>query len=107
VGDDTLDRLLEQLRKARHVDALLRRVEVDRAVDRRGDQLLLRAAADAHRLLHPCHARPREAERDLGRRGLEVVEELARAVAHLCTVPHGPWPTTLPSPSSSRWGRTT
>ena len=42
VVDDALDRLLEELGEAGHVDALLRRVEVDRAVDRRGDQLLAR-----------------------------------------------------------------
>jgi len=51
VVDDALDRLLEQLGEAGHVDALLRRIEVDGAVDRRGDQLLPGAAADPHRLL--------------------------------------------------------
>ena len=31
--DDLLDRLLEELREARHVHALLRGVEIDRALD--------------------------------------------------------------------------
>jgi hypothetical protein len=54
---DLLDRLLEELWEARHVDALARVVEVDGAVDVRRDQLLLAAAADADRLLDPAHAR--------------------------------------------------
>ena len=58
VGDHALDRLLEQLREARHVDALLRRIEVDGAVDRGRDQLLVGAPADAHRLLHAGHSGP-------------------------------------------------
>ena len=49
--DDDLDRLLEELREARHVDALLVGREVDRAVDHRGHDGLGVAAADAHRLL--------------------------------------------------------
>ena len=51
VVDDVLDRLLEQLREARHVHALLRRVEIDGAVDRRRDQLLAAAVADPDGLL--------------------------------------------------------
>ena len=69
VLDDAFDRLLEQLGEARHVHALLRRIEVDGAVDRRRDQLLARAAPDAHRLLHAGDAGARKADRDLrGRR---------------------------------------
>ena len=90
VVDDPLDRLLEELGEARHVDALLRRVEVDRAVDRRGDQLLARAAADAHRLLHAGDAGAREAERHLRRRRPGVVEQLARGLRHADTLPHSP-----------------
>ena len=89
VVDDALDRLLEELGEARHVDALLRRVEVDGAVDRREDQLLACAAADANRLLDAGHAGARQAERHLGRRGLQIVEQLARQVAHPGTVSHG------------------
>ena len=55
VVDDALDRLLEELGEPRHVNALLRRIEIDRAVDRGGDQLLARAAADPDRLLHARH----------------------------------------------------
>ena len=50
--DDELDRLLEELGEARHVDALLVGCEVDRAVDDRRHDRLGVAAADAHRLLH-------------------------------------------------------
>ena len=42
---DVLDHLLEELREAGHVDALLRRVEVDGALDVGGDQLLARSRA--------------------------------------------------------------
>src|SRR6185503_7746826 len=69
---DALDRLLEELGEARHVDALLARVEVDRAVDRRGDELLAPAAPDADGLLDAGDADAREAERDLRRRRLQV-----------------------------------
>ena len=70
---DLLDRLLEQLRKARHVHALLRLLEVDGAVDLRGDQLLGVAVADPERFLKPADAGSRECERHLGRRCLQVV----------------------------------
>jgi len=49
--DDELDRLLEELGEARHVDALLVGCEVDRAVDHRRHHRRGVAAADAHRLL--------------------------------------------------------
>ena len=74
---DLVDRLLEQLREARHVHALLRRLEVDRAVDPCRDQLLgcsLRVA-DPDRLLDAAHPGARQAEAHLGQRGLEVVGE--------------------------------
>jgi hypothetical protein len=70
---DLLDRLLEQLREARHVDALLRGVEIDGAVDLRRDQLLGAAVADPDRLLDAAHARTREPEWHLGGRCLQVV----------------------------------
>ena len=74
---DFVDRLPEQLREAGHVHALLARVEVDEAVDLRGDELLGNAPAEADRLGHALDARSRQAEPHLGYRGLEVVEELA------------------------------
>ena len=52
--DDDVDRLLEELGEARHVDALLVGGEVDRAVDDRRHHRLRVAAADAHRLLNPA-----------------------------------------------------
>ena len=68
-----LDRLGEELREAGHVHALLARVEIDRAVDVRRDQLLASAVADPDRFLHAADASAREPEGHLGRRGLEVV----------------------------------
>ena len=70
---DLLDRFLEELREARHVDALLARIEVDGAVDVGRDQLLAPAVADPDRLLDAADAGAREPEGHLGRRGLEVV----------------------------------
>ena len=55
--DDELDRLLEELGEARHVDALLVGREVDRAVDDRRHHRLGVAAADAHRLLDAARRR--------------------------------------------------
>ena len=69
---DALDRLLEELGETRHVDALLPRVEVDRAVDRRRDELLAAAAPDADGLLDARHADAREAERHFRRRRLQI-----------------------------------
>ena len=103
VGDDAFDRLLEELREARHVHALLRRVEIDGAVDRRRDQLLLGAAADAHRLLDAGDAGARQADRHLGRGGLEVDRHLPRRFRHADTVPQSPCLPILPLPGSSRW----
>ena len=54
---DLLDRLLEELREARHVHALLRGVEVHRALDIGGDLLLVVAVPDPDRLAHSRNAR--------------------------------------------------
>ena len=83
--DDELDRVLEELGKARHVHALLIGGEVDRAVDHRGHDGLGVSTTDANGFLHSRDARARERERDLGRRRLEVVIEL-HAVRHAATV---------------------
>ena len=72
---DLVDRLVEELREARHVDALLVAREVDRAVDLRGHQDLLLAAADPDRLLDPRHTRARERDLDRRRGGLHVADE--------------------------------
>ena len=82
VLDHALDRLLEELGEARHVDALAARVEVDRAVDRGGDELLAAAAPDPDRLLDAGHAHAREAERDFGGGGLEVGRRRAGRAGH-------------------------
>jgi len=72
VVDDTLNGLLEELREARHVDALPARVEVDRAVDGGCNELLAAPASDPDSLLDACHADAREAERDFWDCGLQV-----------------------------------
>ena len=79
--DNEVDRVLEELGEARHVDALLVGGEVDRAVDRRGHHRLRVSAADPHCFLHPGDSGAREREPDLGLRGLEVVVQLD-GVAH-------------------------
>src|SRR4029079_13603708 len=63
VVDDALDRFLEQLREAGHVDALPARVEIDRAVDGGGDELFAAAAPYPDSLLHAGHADTRKSER--------------------------------------------
>ena len=72
---DLLDRLLEELREAGHVHALLRRVEVDRALDVGRDLLLVVAVPDPDRLAHAGDPGAREPERNLGHGSLEVVFE--------------------------------
>ena len=79
---DFLDRLLEELWEARHVDALLRGIEIDRALDLRGDLLLAPAVADPDRLARADHSGTGQAEPDLGERGLQVVVEKSRQVVH-------------------------
>ena len=78
--DDLVDRLVEELREARHVDALLVAREVDGAVDLGRHQDLLLAAADADRLVDAGHAGAREREPDGRRRRLHVADE--RELAH-------------------------
>ena len=56
-GDHQVDRLLEELREARHVDALLVRRQVDGAVDDRGHHGLRVAAPDPNGLLDAGYAR--------------------------------------------------
>ena len=69
---DVVDRLVEELGEARHVDALLVAGEVDGALELGRHQDLLGAPADPDRLVDPRHARAREREPDRRRRGLEV-----------------------------------
>src|SRR5918994_2356272 len=79
---DVLDHLLEELREAGHVDALLRRVEVDGALDVSGDQLLAGPVPDPDRLRHPGDPRARQAEANLGLRCLEVFAEQVAEIGH-------------------------
>ena len=69
---ELVDRLLEQLREARHVYAALGGIEVDRAGDLGEDELLVPATAEADRLVDAAHARAREANPDLGLGRLEI-----------------------------------
>ena len=79
---DLLDRLLEQLREAGHVHALLRGGEIDGAVDLRGDQLLGVSPAQTDRLRDALDAGARQAELHVGLGGLQIV------CAKLCHVVH-------------------
>ena len=79
---DALDRLLEQLREAGHVDALLRRDEVDGAVDLRRDDLLEPSPAEVDRLLDALHAGARQPEPDVRLRGLEVACDKLPVAVH-------------------------
>src|SRR5262249_6466143 len=74
--DDRLDRLLEELREARHMHALLAGIEIDSAVDRRRHQLLSALVADPDGLLHPADAGAGQRQPYLGLGRLEV--EVAR-----------------------------
>jgi len=69
---DLVDRLLEDLGEAGHVHALLRRVEVDEALDVGGDESVAPAVLHAHGLLDAGDAGARKADADLGRRSLQV-----------------------------------
>ncbi len=80
--DDLLDRLLEELGEARHVDALLGAVEVDGALDVGGDQFLDVAVPDADRLLDARDPSAGQAQPDLGQGGLEILLEKVGGVFH-------------------------
>ena len=73
--DHLVDRLLEELWEARHVDALLLRVEVDEAIDRCCDERLGVAVSHSHRLLNAGDAGTGETDPHLGRGGLEILAE--------------------------------
>ena len=79
---DLLDRLLEELGEARHVDALLRGIEIDRGLDLGGDLLLAPAVADPDRLADAHYSGAGQAEPDLRERGLQVVVEKSRQIVH-------------------------
>ena len=86
--DDRVDRLVEELREARHVDALLLGREVDGAVDRRRHHRLAGRARDADGLRDARDAGAGQADADVRRGGLEVVGELRR-VGHADTLARG------------------
>ncbi len=77
---DLVDRLAEELGKARHVHAFLARIEIDGARDLGGEGLLVPLVPDPDRLLHAGHPGPRQPELDLGDRSLQVA---GPAVPHL------------------------
>ena len=71
-ADDRLDRLLEQLREARHVDALLALREVDGALDLGRHHRLAAFVAHADGLLDARDAGARQRQPHLGRGRLEI-----------------------------------
>ena len=72
VDHDLVDRLLEDLGEARHVHALLSRVEVDEAVDLGRDERVAAAVLHAHGLLHAGDPGAGEADANLGLGSLEI-----------------------------------
>ena len=78
---DVPDRLVEDLREARHVDALLAARKVDSALDVGRHHRLGLAAANPDRLLHAGHAGARKGELDRRRGRLHVGDEM-RPVGH-------------------------
>ena len=72
VDHDLVDRLLEDLGEARHVHALLGRVEVDEAVDLGRDERVAAAVLHAHRLLHAGDPGAGEADANLGLGSLQI-----------------------------------
>jgi hypothetical protein len=70
--DQLVDRLAEELGEAGHVDALLVRVEVDVAVDDRGDERVAPVVLHADGLLDAGDADARQPQADLGARGLQI-----------------------------------
>ena len=70
---DFVHGLRELLREPRHVHAFSRRVEVDRALDLRVDELLGVAVAQADRLLQAGDTGAGEPEPDVREGGLQVV----------------------------------
>src|SRR3954454_5022291 len=72
--DDMLDRFVDRLFEARHVSALLARVEVDEALELRVEQLWLRAfGAYSYHLLDPGYSNARKAHVGRGTPRLNVL----------------------------------
>ncbi len=79
---DLVDRLAEDLGEPRHVDALLGRVEVDRAGDLGGKGLLVALVPDPDRLLDAGHAGAGQADPHLRRRSLQIADNLVPEPRH-------------------------
>ena len=79
---DCVDRLAEQLREPRHVDALLGGIEVDSARDLGGEGLLAAVVANADRLLDSGDAGAGKAELDVGGRRLQVEGQVVPGARH-------------------------
>ena len=85
--DHRVDRLVEELGEARHVDALLVGRQVDGAVDRGGHHRLRLLAGDAHGFRDAGDAGAGEAKAHFRRGSLEVVGEPGLGpVAHADTL---------------------
>ena len=72
---EALDRLADLLGEARHVHALVRRVEVDRALELRRVEALLAAVRDADDALDPGHPGARQRDAHARGGGLHVVPQ--------------------------------
>ena len=72
---EALDRLADLLGEARHVHALVRRVEIDGALEPGRVETLLAAVRDADHALDARHPRAREREVHARRRSLHVVPQ--------------------------------
>ena len=90
-ADDRVDRVLEELREARHVHALLGSIEVDRALDLRRHHGLATLVADANGLRDAGDAGARERQPDVGRRGLEILAEQVGRFGHEVTLATDEW----------------
>ena len=102
VDHDLVDGLLEDLGEARHVHALLGRVEVDEAVDLGGDERVAAAVLHAHGFLDAGHAGAREADSDLGRDACRSDAEVSLSCCTDQPYQGGKWPKKSASPRSSR-----
>ena len=79
---DLVDRLAEDFGKPRHVDALLGRIEIDRAGDFGGEGLLAAVVADPDRLLDAGHSRAAQSDPHVGRRRLEIDDRFVPSFRH-------------------------
>jgi hypothetical protein len=75
VEHDVLDRLVDRLLEARHMRALLLRIEIDEALELRGEELGRRAfGTDSHHLFDASYPNARKAQVSCGTSRLDVLQ---------------------------------